>query len=139
MIKYLVAVDKELHAALPMLANAAGAALVQEEVDRLFDENCARVLGPRVYHLCMSPSASMRAMAKELWPSSVWLIVSGTDKIEAACERLMLSLHVQEIAHVPRRGAFRFTLKGLFLTTALAAVPLWWIAVQLQWVRQRHE
>jgi hypothetical protein len=38
----------------------------------------------------------------------------------------------------PHYRCFRFSLRTLFVTVALAAVPLGWVAYQLNWIRQRH-
>ena len=34
---------------------------------------------------------------------------------------------------------FRFTLRTLFVVVLLLAIPLGWLAVQLKWIRDRHE
>ena len=33
----------------------------------------------------------------------------------------------------------RFSLRTLFVLVAIAAVPMGWVAYQLNWIRQRHE
>ena len=38
----------------------------------------------------------------------------------------------------PTRRWFRFSLRAIFVTLALAAIPLGWVAYQLDWIRQRH-
>ena len=39
----------------------------------------------------------------------------------------------------PKRHWFRFSLRTLFVVVTVFAVPLGWVAYQLNWIRQRRE
>ena len=39
----------------------------------------------------------------------------------------------------PKRRWFQFSLRTLFVLVLLLAIPLGWLAVQLKWIRDRHE